>query len=158
MTTVHDFSITGIDGAPRALSAYAGQPLLIVNVASECGYTGQYAGLEDLYQRYKDRGLRVLGVPCNQFGGQEPGGEAEIAAFCRKNYGVTFDLAAKVDVNGPAAHPLYKFLTKDGAEPVKWNFYKFLVDKDGVVVKRFAHKAEPLSPDVVAAVEGALNS
>ena len=156
MTTAHDFTITGIDGAPRPLKTYAGHPLLIVNVASECGYTKQYDGLEALYQRFKDRGLRVLGVPCNQFGGQEPGTEDEIAAFCRKSFGVTFDLAAKVDVNGPDAHPLYKFLTKDGAEPIKWNFYKFLVGKDGAVLQRFAHKAEPLSPDMIAAIEKAL--
>jgi glutathione peroxidase len=156
MTTAHDFSITTIDGKQRSLQEYAGHPVLVVNVASECGYTTQYAGLEALYERYAGRGLRVLGVPCNQFGGQEPGTEEEIAAFCTKNFGVTFDLAAKVDVNGPDAHPLFKWLTQDGEKPIKWNFYKFLIDKDGNLAQRFAHKAEPLSPDVVAAVEKVL--
>jgi glutathione peroxidase len=156
MTTAHDFTITTIDGRPRPLQELAGHPFLVVNVASECGYTKQYAGLEALYQRYAPQGLRVLGVPCNQFGGQEPGTEAEIAAFCTKNFGVTFDLAAKVDVNGPDAHPLFKWLTKEGENPIKWNFYKFLIGKDGTLLARFAHKAEPLSADVVAAVERAL--
>ncbi len=156
MTTAHDFTFTTIDGKERSLKDYAGHPLMIVNVASECGFTGQYAGLEKLYEQYAPKGFKILGVPCNQFGGQEPGTEEEIAAFCTKNFGVTFDLASKVDVNGPQAHPLFKWLTQDGANPVKWNFYKFLIDKDGAMVARFAHKAEPMSANVVAAVEKAL--
>ena len=143
MTTAHDFSIKTIDGKERKLSDYKGKALLVVNVASECGFTPQYEGLEKLYEKLKGKGLAILGVPCNQFGAQEPGGEAQIAAFCQKNYGVTFDLASKVEVIGGDAHPLYKFLTNDGKDPIKWNFAKFLVDKNGNLVERFDSKVKP---------------
>jgi glutathione peroxidase len=156
MMNAHDFKFTSIDGKPRSVGEYKGKALLVVNVASECGYTPQYEGLEKLYARLKGKGLAILGVPCNQFGGQEPGTEKEIVAFCQKNYGVTFDLASKVDVNGPSAHPLYQWLTKDGGEPIKWNFAKFLVDKNGDVVQRFEHKVKPEDAAFVAAVEKTL--
>src|SRR3982751_3801690 len=139
MTTAHDFTLNTIKGTAKSLKDYAGKAILVVNVASECGYTPQYTGLEELHKKLAGRGLAIIGVPCNQFGAQEPGTEAEIAAFCTKNYGVTFDLFSKVDVNGDAAHPLYQWLTKDGAEPIKWNFTKFVLDKNGNVLERFAH-------------------
>lgn len=148
MTTVHDFSATSLDGKPVDLSAYKGKVLLIVNTASACGFTPQYAGLETLYETYKDRGFAVLGFPCNQFGAQEPGGEAEIGAFCEKNYGVQFPMFSKVEVNGGGAHPLFKFLTAEkkgilGTQAIKWNFTKFLIDKDGEVVERYAPQTKP---------------
>lgn len=148
MTNVHDFSAQSLDGKPVDLSSYKGKVLLIVNTASKCGLTPHYAGLETLYERYKDKGLVVLGFPCNQFGAQEPGSEAEIGAFCEKNYGVTFPMFAKIDVNGDSAHPLYKYLTAEkkgilGTEAIKWNFTKFLVGRDGEVVQRFAPQTEP---------------
>ncbi len=130
------------------LSQYKGKVLLIVNTASECGFTPQYKGLEKVYEQFKDQGATVLGFPCNQFGGQEPGGEAEIGAFCEKNFGVTFPLFAKVDVNGSDAHPLFRHLKKAapgllGTEAIKWNFTKFLVRKDGRVYKRYAPSTAP---------------
>jgi glutathione peroxidase len=148
--TVYAFEAHGIDGKLRKLSEFQGKPLLIVNVASQCGYTPQYKGLEALYQKYKDRGFVVLGFPCDQFGHQEPGTEAEIGAFCERNYGVTFPLFSKIDVNGSGAHPLYQYLKSEekgflGTEFIKWNFTKFLVDKKGHVVGRFAPKEEPES-------------
>lgn len=152
----HAFTMKMIDGTERPLSRYAGRALLVVNVASECGLTPQYAALEQLHRRFHARGLSILGVPCNQFGAQEPGTEQQIAAFCEKSYGVTFDLAAKVDVNGPSAHPLYAWLTGGGAKPIKWNFGKFLVGKDGALLQRFEPTVDPLSEDLVAAVERAL--
>lgn len=150
MTTVHDFSAKTIDGGERKLDAYRGKLLLIVNVASKCGFTPQYAGLEALYREYKDRGLVVLGFPCDQFGHQEPGDEAEIRNFCSLNYDVTFPMFAKIDVNGADAHPLYRYLKHEakgllGSESVKWNFTKFLVDGDGRVVKRYAPNDTPES-------------
>ncbi len=156
MTTVHDFSAVTLDGKPRKLADYKGKVLLIVNTASQCGFTPQYKGLEALYEKYRDRGFAVLGFPCNQFGQQEPGSEAEIAEFCAVNYGVTFPMFAKVDVNGESAHPLFKFLTKAqpgllGTESIKWNFTKFLVDRDGNVVKRYAPTTEP--KDIAADIE-----
>jgi glutathione peroxidase len=158
VTTAHDFSMTTIDGKPKQLSEYKGKAVLFVNVASECGYTPQYAGLEALHQKLKGRGLAVIGVPCNQFGAQEPGTEKEIAAFCQKNYGVTFDLMSKVDVNGADAHPLYKWLTAQGDKPgdIKWNFGKFVVDKNGNFVGRFSHRVEPDAPELAGAIEKAL--
>ena len=156
MTTAHDFSLKTIDGKDKKLSDYKGKVVVVVNVASQCGYTPQYEGLEKLYERLKGKGLAMIGVPCNQFGAQEPGSETEIAAFCQKNYGVTFDLASKVDVNGPAAHPLYQWLTKSGAEPIKWNFAKFVVGKDGALVQRFEHKTKPEDADFVSTIEKAL--
>lgn len=143
-----DFHATSLDGQPVDLDRYRGKVLLVVNTASACGFTPQYQGLEALQRRYGDQGLVVLGFPSNQFGHQEPGSEAEIGAFCEKNYGVTFPMFAKIEVNGPDAHPLYGFL-KDGApgvlgtKAVKWNFTKFLVGRDGAVFKRYAPTTRP---------------
>ena len=152
MTTVYDFTARAIDGAERALSDYRGQPLLIVNVASRCGFTPQYAGLEALYRKHAGEGLVVLGFPCDQFGHQEPGDEAEIRAFCSTRYDVTFPMFAKIEVNGPEAHPLYQHLKQSakgllGTEGIKWNFTKFLVDRNGAVVKRYAPTDTPESID-----------
>jgi len=149
--SVYDFSALSVDGREVPLEQYKGNVLLIVNTASQCGFTPQYAGLETLYAQYKDRGLVVLGFPCNQFGAQEPGTEAEIAQFCELNYGVSFPMFAKIDVNGPQAHPLYQFLKSEksgifgviGFEAIKWNFTKFLVDRSGDVVARFAPSTTP---------------
>ena len=149
--SVYDFSALSVDGREVPLKQYKGNVLLIVNTASQCGFTPQYAGLETLYAQYKDRGLVVLGFPCNQFGAQEPGTEAEIAQFCELNYGVSFPMFAKIDVNGPQAHPLYQFLKSEksgifgviGFEAIKWNFTKFLVDRSGDVVARFAPSTTP---------------
>jgi glutathione peroxidase len=154
----HDFSLLTIDGAERPLSHYRGKVLLVVNVASECGYTPQYRGLEDLHERLAGQGLAVLGVPCNQFGAQEPGGEKEIAAFCQKNYGVTFDLFSKVEVNGTRAHPFFAWLTTQGDKPgpIKWNFGKFIIDKNGAFVARFGHRVEPSATELVSAIDRAL--
>jgi glutathione peroxidase len=146
--SVYDFSAPRLDGTVEKLDAYRGQVLLIVNTASACGFTPQYAGLEALYEKLHSAGLTVLGFPCNQFGAQEPGTEAQIGAFCQKNYGVTFPMFAKIDVNGDNAHPLYKYL-KDakpgllGTEGIKWNFTKFLIDRSGEPVARFAPQTKP---------------
>jgi glutathione peroxidase len=155
--SILDTPVQTIDGKTETLSAHAGQALLIVNVASQCGFTPQYTGLEALYREYKDRGFAVLGFPCDQFGHQEPGDEAEIKSFCSLNYDVTFPLFAKVDVNGANAAPLYQQLKKAapgllGTEAVKWNFTKFLVAPDGRVVKRYAptDKPQDLAPDIEA--------
>jgi len=157
MSSVHDFSATTIEGEPQSLSTYRGKVLLIVNVASKCGFTPQYTGLEALYREYADKGLVVLGFPCDQFGHQEPGDEAEIRDFCSLNYDVTFPLFAKIDVNGTNAHPLYQYLKKHakgllGSEAVKWNFTKFLVDREGRVVRRYAptDRPESIAGDIVA--------
>ncbi|MES2019485.1 MAG: glutathione peroxidase [Pseudomonadota bacterium] len=143
-----DFKADDISGANIDLSKYKGQVLLIVNTASQCGFTPQYKGLEKVYEQFKDKGAVVLGFPCNQFGGQEPEGEAEIGAFCEKNFGVTFPLFAKIDVNGSGAHPLFQHLKKAapgllGTEAIKWNFTKFLIKKDGSVYKRYAPATKP---------------
>jgi glutathione peroxidase len=158
--TVHDFAVPSIDGAPVALADYAGKVLLMVNVASACGYTPQYAGLERLQKRYQPRGLRVLGFPCNDFGAQEPGSEAEIKSFCETSYGVTFPMFAKVRVKGDGATPLFAWLQNESPFPgsIPWNFSKFLVGKDGSVVARFAHGVDPEAPDLVQAVERALGA
>lgn len=155
MTTIHTFTIDDINGKPVKLARYKGVVLLIVNVASECGFTPQYAGLEKLRRKYQAEGFEVLGFPCNQFGGQEPGSEAEIASFCEVNYGVSFPLFAKIHVNGPRAAPLYRFLKKArpgllGSEAIKWNFTKFLVDRAGDVVARYGPNIEPaaIAPDI----------
>ena len=157
MSTVHDFHARTIDGREASLAEHAGQVLLIVNVASKCGFTPQYAGLEALYRKLGDRGFRVLGFPCDQFGHQEPGSEAEISQFCSLNYGVSFPMFAKVEVNGDAAHPLFRHLKSEargllGTEAIKWNFTKFLVDQQGRVVTRYApqDKPEDIEKDVVA--------
>lgn len=148
MSTVHDFSAKTISGKEESLAAYKGKALLIVNVASKCGFTPQYEGLQKLYEANKAKGLEVLGFPCNQFGAQEPGDEKEIQNFCSVNYGVTFPMFAKVDVNGENAHPLYQFLKKEkkglaGSEAIKWNFTKFLIDRQGEVVARFGPQDTP---------------
>ena len=148
MTGVYDFSMTDIHGKPQSLGQYKNKVLLIVNTASQCGFTPQYKGLETLYKKMHARGLEVLGFPCNQFGAQEPGGEEEIESFCEVNYGVTFPLFAKIDVNGKNAAPLYEYLKTAkpgllGSEAIKWNFTKFLVDRKGKVVERYAPKVEP---------------
>jgi glutathione peroxidase len=155
--TLFDIEATTIDGATKKIGDYAGKVMLIVNVASRCGFTPQYAGLEALYREFADRGLVVLGFPCNQFGAQEPGSEKEIASFCSANYDVTFPMFAKIDVNGESAHPLYRLLKREapgilGSEAIKWNFTKFLVDREGRVVKRYAStdKPEEIAGDVEA--------
>ncbi len=154
-------TLTLLDGSDTTLDAYAGQALLVVNVASRCGFTRQYAGLEALHERYRDRGLTVIGVPCNQFGEQEPGTAEEIAEFCQVNFGVTFPLLAKTDVNGPDRHPVFARLTEVAdatgkAGDVTWNFEKFLVSPQGEVVGRFRSKVEPDDPELVAAIEAVL--
>jgi glutathione peroxidase len=145
---VFDFQATSLDGKPVDLAQYRGKVLLIVNTASKCGFTPQYQGLETVYRALHERGVEVLGFPCNQFGKQEPGTEAEIGAFCEKNYGVSFPMFAKVDVNGDQAHPLFQHLKSEapgvlGTEGIKWNFTKFLVGRDGKVVKRYAPQTKP---------------
>lgn len=159
MSGVYDFTAKRQDGREESLADYAGRVLLIVNTASRCGFTPQYAGLETLYQSYRERGLTVLGFPCNQFLGQEPGTDDEIRQFCELNYGVTFPLFSKVEVNGAAAHPLFAYLTHAlpgalGLEGVKWNFTKFLVDRRGVPIKRYAPTTSPdaLCADIEAAL------
>lgn len=159
--TAFDFEATAIDGTPRPLSAYRGQVLLIVNTASACGFTPQFAGLEALWQTHGERGLTVLGFPCNQFGGQDPGSDAEIGSFCQKNYGVTFPMMSKVEVNGAAAHPLWQWLTREapgllGTKAIKWNFTKFLVGRDGRVIRRYAPTDTPAS--LAADIEAALSA
>jgi glutathione peroxidase len=148
MASVYQFEAKTIDGKTRKLADYRGKVLLVVNTASKCGFTPQYAGLEKLYEQYKDRGLVVLGFPSNQFGAQEPGPDDEIAEFCQVNYGVSFPMFSKVDVNGADAHPLFKHLTSAkkgllGFEAIKWNFTKFLVGKDGEVIERYAPTTTP---------------
>lgn len=157
-TTLFDFSARGLDGQQRPLSEFAGQVVLVVNVASQCGFTPQYSGLEELYRSYRDQGFTVLGFPCNQFGHQEPGDAAEIRGFCDMQYGVTFPMFDKIDVNGADAHPLYRWLKEQkpgllGTEAIKWNFTKFLVGRDGQVIKRYAPTDAPASfkSDVEAA-------
>ena len=148
MTSLSDFTLPLLSGQSQNLADYAGKVVLVVNVASKCGLTPQYAGLEALYKQYQDRGLVVLGFPCNQFAGQEPGSDAEIAEFCEVNYGVTFPIFSRVDVNGDDAHPLYVWLKEAapgilGSEAIKWNFTKFLIGRDGAVVERYAPTTEP---------------
>jgi glutathione peroxidase len=161
MTTAHDFSQPTLQGEPRSLGDYRGHVLLLVNVASECGLTPQYEGLEALYRDKKNQGLVVLGFPCNQFGAQEPGTEADIEQFCTTKYDVTFPMFQKLEVNGEGAHPLYGWLTAqdvkpEGGGPVKWNFGKFLVSRRGDVIARFAPTVQPESPELLEAIEGAL--
>jgi glutathione peroxidase len=158
MTTAYDFSFTSIDGKALPLSQFKGHPVLIVNVASKCGLTPQYEGLVKLYHDRKDKGLVVLGVPSNQFMGQEPGTNEEIATFCSTTFGVDFPLTEKVDVKGDTAHPFYKWMKQElgeSAEPV-WNFHKLLISKDGTALKAFDPRTEPLAADVVQAIDGAL--
>lgn len=161
MADLYETEVTTIDGEKKDLSEYQGRVMLIVNTASKCGFTPQYEGLEKLHQRFADKGLSVLGFPCDQFGHQEPGDEDEIKSFCKLNFGVTFPMHAKIEVNGPDSHPLYRHLKKEqpgllGSEGIKWNFTKFLVDKDGRVVKRFAPTTTPEKlEDEVARLLGA---
>ena len=153
--SVYDFSAPLLDDAPISLESMRGQVLLVANTASQCGFTPQYAGLERLFQTYKGRGFQVLAFPCNQFGAQEPGSAAQIGSFCQKNYGVSFPVFSKIDVNGPDTHPIFRFLKEKkpglfGTTRIKWNFTKFLVDREGRVVKRFAPSKPPesLVPDI----------
>ena len=159
--SIYSTSIARLDGTPDAISHVAGKVTLVVNVASKCGLTPQYEGLETLQKTYGDRGFSVLGVPCNQFKGQEPGTAAEIAEFCSATYGVTFPLTEKIDVNGDGRHPLYSQLTPvadaEGASgDIRWNFEKFLVGRDGAVLARFSPMVAPDAPEVIAAIESAL--
>jgi glutathione peroxidase len=157
--SVYDFEALSIDGKPAHLSTQRGKVLLIVNTASQCGFTPQFSGLEQLWKDYRDRGLVVIGFPSNEFGGQDPGDNGEIASFCEMNYGVSFPMMGKVEVNGAQAHPLWKFLTREargvlGSQAVKWNFTKFLVGRDGTVLKRYAPTDTPesLRQDIEAAL------
>ncbi len=159
MSTIYDFEALSIDGQNVALSQHRGQVMLIVNTASACGFTPQFAGLEKLHQQYGPQGLAVIGFPCNQFGGQDPGDDAQIASFCQKNYGVSFQMMSKVKVNGDGAHPLYQWLTAEapgllGSKAIKWNFTKFLVGRDGRVLKRYAPQDAPakIAQDIEAAL------
>ena len=157
MASFYDFTAETLDGKPAPLSDWKDKVVLVVNTASKCGFTPQYAGLEALYRKYRDRGFTVLGFPCNQFGAQEPGDAAEIANFCSLTYDVDFPMMKKVDVNGPAAHPLYAWLKHEkkgllGSEGIKWNFTQFLVDRSGKVVARFA------PPDTPQSLEGAIEA
>jgi glutathione peroxidase len=161
MPSVYDFEVKDIHGKTVPLSRYKGKVLLIVNTASRCGFTPQFDGLESLWQAYKDQGLVVLGFPSNEFGGQDPGSNDEIASFCRLNFGVSFPMMAKVEVNGTQAHPLYQWLTREapgllGSTGIKWNFTKFLVGRDGRTIKRYAPQDEPakLVTDIEAALAG----
>jgi glutathione peroxidase len=158
MTSISDFSATAIDGTDTDLSQYADKVVLVVNTASQCGFTSQYKGLQQLHETYADQGLVVLGFPCDQFGGQEPGTEDEISDFCERNFGVTFPLFAKVDVNGDDAHPLFTWLkeSKGGllGDKIKWNFTKFLLGRDGQVIERYAPQTEP--EKLVGDIEAAL--
>ncbi len=160
MNSVHDFTAQTIHGQRADLAAYAGKALLVVNVASKCGLTRQYAGLEALYRQYAAQGLVVLGFPCNQFWGQEPGSEEQILDFCQTRYDVSFPLFSKIEVNGPNRHPLYAYLAgEDAAFPgdISWNFEKFLIDKGGQPLARFTPRTTPNHPKVVAAIEEALS-
>ena len=159
MPSIYDFEAESIEGKSVPLSRYRGHPLLIVNTASACGFTPQFTGLEKLHATYGDRGLVVLGFPCNQFGSQDPGSNDEIASFCQRNYGVSFPMMSKIDVNGADAHPLYRWLTAEapgllGSKAIKWNFTKFLIGKDGSVIKRYAPQDAPekLAKDIEAAL------
>lgn len=160
MTSLYPIPLTLNDGTTTDFGMFKGKVVMVVNVASNCGFTPQYAGLETLYEKFRDRGFEILGVPCNQFAGQEPGSDSEIAEFCQRNFGVTFPLTVKADVRGRSQHPLYAELTKfkTGLLPglVKWNFEKFLVNREGEVVARFAPTVEPDSAEVIDAIEGAL--
>lgn len=150
MTTIYQFEVERLDGHVQSMADYQGKVLLIVNTASKCGFTPQFAGLEKLYEKYKDQGLVVLGFPCNQFGGQDPATNEEIGVFCKRNYGVSFPMFAKVDVKGPEAHAIFRLLTREakgilGSQSIKWNFTKFLVARNGEVLNRYAPTTKPES-------------
>ena len=160
MRTLYSIPLTFNDGSEADFGRFEGKAVLVVNVASECGYTRQYAGLEELYGKYREEGLEVLGVPCNQFGGQEPGADEEIAEFCERNFGVSFPLTSKANVLGKEQHPLFTELTRDeSGQPVKvkWNFEKFVINRDGELVARFPSTVEPDAQELVDAVEKALS-
>ena len=159
MSNIYQFEAELLEGDIKALADYKGKVMLIVNTASKCGFTPQFAGLEKLYEKYKPQGLEILGFPCNQFGGQDPGTNKEIGVFCQRNYGVKFPMFAKVDVKGPEAHVIFRFLTREakgilGSQNIKWNFTKFLVGKDGQVIRRYAPQDAPkkLAGDIEAAL------
>lgn len=158
MTTAYDFSATAIDGTERLLADYKGKVLLVVNTATQCGFTPQFKGLEKVYQEYVDRGLVVLGFPCDQFGHQNPESDEDTAVFCERNFGVTFPLFSEIEVNGDNAHPLYQWLKQEkgglGPSKIKWNFTKFLIGKDGQLVKRFAPTTKP--QDISGEIEALL--
>jgi glutathione peroxidase len=154
--TIYDFTVKTIDGKTKSLAEYKGRPVLVVNVASQCGFTPQYEGLEKLHEKYGQRGFAVLGFPANEFGAQEPGSDEDIQKFCTTNFGVKFEMFSKVVAKGEGIHPLYDWLTKSKGGDVRWNFTKFLVDKDGRVIERFEPKVAPESPDVTRAIEKAL--
>jgi glutathione peroxidase len=159
MSAFHELKLKALDGQDLPLAPLKGKVVLVVNVASKCGLTPQYAGLESLYEKYREQGFSILGLPCNQFAGQEPGSEAEIQQFCSLNYGVTFPLGSKLEVNGPHRHSLYRLLAGEGAEfpgDVTWNFEKFLVGKDGRVLARFSPRTTPDDPAIGTAIEKAL--
>ena len=161
--TVHDFTLNSIDGQPAPLAAYKGKVVLLVNVASKCGFTPQYSALESTYEKYKDRGFVIVGIPANNFGAQEPGSNQEIKTFCSSKYHVTFPMMAKVSVKGDDITPLYQFLTDKSSNPqsggeIKWNFTKFLIGPDGRVITRFESEITPDSPQVTSAIEEALAS
>ena len=158
MTTAHDHAFTAIDGAPLPMTTFKDKVVLVVNVASKCGLTPQYDGLEKLYSAYKDQGLVVLGVPCNQFMGQEPGTEAQIAVSCRTTSGAAYPMSTKFDVKGAAAHPFYKWAVEQVGEPAEpvWNFHKLLVGKDGSLINVFGPRTDPQDPEIKAAIEAAL--
>ena len=161
MTTIYDFSAEKLEGGEQSLADYSGKVVLIVNTASKCGFTPQFEGLEKVFEKYTSQGFVVLGFPCNQFAHQDPGSNSEIGEFCQRNYGVSFPMFAKIDVNGKDAHPLYKYLTKEakgllGSESVKWNFTKFLVGRDGNVIGRYAPTTKP--EDMAKDIEKALNA
>ncbi len=152
---IYVYKAETISGDEISLEKYKGKVLLIVNVASKCGFTPQYKGLQELYDKYKEKGFEILGFPCNQFRGQEPGSNKEIYDFCRKEFGVTFPMFSKIEVNGEDAHPLFQYLTGDGVEPIRWNFEKFLISKNGIMMKRYGTKIEP--KDIEADIEKALS-
>ena len=155
--TIYDFTMKSIDGAPTPLSQYKGKVVLVVNVASKCGYTPQYEGLESMYKKYRDKGLVVLGFPANNFMAQEPGTEAEIKQFCTRKYNVDFPMFSKSDVKGDGETPLYHYLTAEKGGEIKWNFTKFLIGSDGTILARFEPNVKPDSPEVTSAIETALS-
>lgn len=156
--SVYDFQLKSIDGKETSLGAFKGKPILLVNVASKCGYTKQYAGLENTYKKFKDKGLVIVGIPANNFGAQEPGTNAEIKSFCSLNYGVSFPMMEKISVKGNDKHPLYSFLTENAPEKgeVGWNFEKFLIGKDGSIIGRFKSGVDPESKELIGSIEKAL--
>lgn len=156
MSSLYDFTMKTIDGKEKSLSEYKGKVVMVVNVASFCGFTPQYKDLEAIYKKYQSKGFVIIGFPANNFGKQEPGKDEDIAAFCERNYGVTFDLFSKISVKGDDIHPLYKYLTKETGEEIGWNFTKFLIDKNGAIAGRYASRVKPDAQEVVAKIESLL--